>query len=83
MIELSISKSISSPLYVFSSFFSNKFQSSPKTGSLTTFLFPCVFKYFNVSFLNIYYGLGDDERKLLEPIFGLAYGICESQEKFM
>ena len=29
------------------------------------------------------YGLGDDERKLLEPIVGLAYGICESQEKFM
>ena len=29
------------------------------------------------------YGLGEEERQLLEPIVGLAYGICESQEKFM
>ena len=29
------------------------------------------------------YGLGEAERELLEPIVGLAYGICESQEKFM
>ena len=29
------------------------------------------------------YGLGEEERKILEPIVGLAYGICESQEKFM
>ena len=29
------------------------------------------------------YGLGETERKILEPIVGLAYGICESQEKFM
>lgn len=29
------------------------------------------------------YGLGIEERQLLEPIVGLAYGICESQEKFM
>ena len=27
------------------------------------------------------YGLGEEERKILEPIVGLAYGICESQEK--
>lgn len=30
-----------------------------------------------------HYGLGEAEKKLLEPIVGLAYGICESQEKFM
>jgi DNA polymerase-3 subunit alpha len=29
------------------------------------------------------YGLKDEDRELLEPIVGLAYGICESQEKFM
>ena len=29
------------------------------------------------------YGLSIDEQKLLEPIVGSAYGICESQEKFM
>ena len=29
------------------------------------------------------YGLGESEKQLLEPIVGLAYGICESQEKFM
>ena len=29
------------------------------------------------------YGLSADEQKLLEPIVGSAYGICESQEKFM
>lgn len=29
------------------------------------------------------YGLGEHERLILEPIVGLAYGICESQEKFM
>ena len=29
------------------------------------------------------YGLSTDEQKLLEPIVGSAYGICESQEKFM
>lgn len=29
------------------------------------------------------YGLTREEQNLLEPIVGLAYGICESQEKFM
>lgn len=29
------------------------------------------------------YGLNDADRQILEPIVGLAYGICESQEKFM
>lgn len=29
------------------------------------------------------YGLSRKEQELLEPIVGLAYGICESQEKFM
>ena len=29
------------------------------------------------------YGLRKEDKELLEPIVGLAYGICESQEKFM
>ena len=29
------------------------------------------------------YGLTPEEIKILEPIVGLSYGICESQEKFM
>jgi DNA polymerase-3 subunit alpha len=29
------------------------------------------------------YGLKPEEQELLKPIVGLAYGICESQEKFM
>ena len=29
------------------------------------------------------YGLTEVDKNLLEPIVGLAYGICESQEKFM
>jgi DNA polymerase-3 subunit alpha len=29
------------------------------------------------------YGLTPEEQKVLEPIVGLSYGICESQEKFM
>lgn len=29
------------------------------------------------------YGLSEQEQKLLEPIVGISYGICESQEKFM
>jgi DNA polymerase-3 subunit alpha len=29
------------------------------------------------------YGLTDAEQEILKPIVGLAYGICESQEKFM
>ena len=30
-----------------------------------------------------HYGLTETEQELLKPIIGLAYGICESQEKFM
>ena len=29
------------------------------------------------------YGLTEADKELLEPVVGLAYGICESQEKFM
>lgn len=29
------------------------------------------------------YGLTKEEQELLKPVVGLAYGICESQEKFM
>ena len=29
------------------------------------------------------YGLTPEEQELLKPVVGLAYGICESQEKFM
>jgi DNA polymerase-3 subunit alpha len=29
------------------------------------------------------YGLTEADKNLLEPVVGLAYGICESQEKFM
>ena len=29
------------------------------------------------------YGLSKAEQKILEPIVGISYGICESQEKFM
>ena len=29
------------------------------------------------------YGLTEEDKNLLEPVVGLAYGICESQEKFM
>ena len=29
------------------------------------------------------YGLNREEQKVLEPIVGISYGICESQEKFM
>lgn len=29
------------------------------------------------------YGLGDKERELLEPIIGISYGLCITQEQFM
>ena len=30
-----------------------------------------------------YYGLGADEKKILEPILGVSYGLCVAQEQFM
>ena len=29
------------------------------------------------------YGLGEDERKILEPVLGMSYGLCIAQEQFM
>ena len=29
------------------------------------------------------YGLGEEERKILEPVLGMSYGLCIAQEQFM
>ena len=29
------------------------------------------------------YELGEEERKILEPVLGMSYGLCIAQEQFM
>ena len=30
-----------------------------------------------------FYGLGEEEKKILEPVVGISYGLCIAQEQFM